>query len=245
MTTQDIYQKIQKLLKLASNNPSKEEAAAAMAKAQALMTEHRIEQVSLQDEAEEEILTFFEEAEGMSPASWKRELAHIFAAANGCYTYRANSRGKSSLGVMGKPSNIRALSYLFQYCVNQIEEIAKREATGLGRSYIHAFKFGCVTAIGSAIKAEQAELEQRLRAEAAASNDSRALMVVNNSIAVVKQERAVAEAKCRARVKLKAGGYTGIIGNADGFYHGQKAGRNIYPGKASGKIGSGSQKKIG
>ena len=80
MTTEAIAEKIRKLLALASNNPSQAESASALAKAQALMTEHKIEQAMLDasNSAPEEsnIFSSLGAEEGVSRAQWL-SLIHI------------------------------------------------------------------------------------------------------------------------------------------------------------------------
>lgn len=56
----DITSKIQKLLSLAGNNPSEEEAKAALLKAQALMAKYNIEQAELQPEGEKYTYDFID-----------------------------------------------------------------------------------------------------------------------------------------------------------------------------------------
>ena len=249
MSNEEIYIKIQKLLRLAENNPSKEEAASAFAKAQALMTEHKIEKVSVEDSVEEdEIFAMFGEEENATGGTWKYWLCDAFAKANGVYIYQGRKRvpgarkAQSTIGVVGKPSNIRAVSYLFQYCVRQIEELSKRECTGLGKAYANAFKYGCVEAVKGAIARERNELEKSLRDRAAASNDCKAVMVLNNSLAKINAECGLAEKKAKAKLNLRSGGYGGGFSSNSGYAHGRSAGQGVYPGGASGRIGAGNKR---
>lgn len=243
MTTELIEEKIRKLLALASNNPSKEESASALAKAQALMTEHKIEQATLNisNKEEEEIFTEFGETEGITSQNWKYTLSEILSRANGCFIYTL--RHKGTIGVVGKPSNVKSFSYLLLYCVNEVERIAKANCRGLGRAYAISFKHGCVQAISLAITLEKQKLEAMMRARAAATNDARGLVVLNNAISKINAESALAEKVCRSKMKLSKGTGSGRISSNSGYSAGQQAGSSIYPG-SSAKIGSNSSKRL-
>lgn len=244
MTTEAIEEKIRKLLALAANNPSQAESASALAKAQALMTEHKIEQASLSVEnakEEEEIFSIFGKQEGITAQNWKYALAGDLARANGCFMYTQRSRG--TIGIVDKPSNVRSCQYLLLYCVNEVERLAKANCVGLGRAYIISFKFGCVSAIRDAITLERRKLEADLRAKAAAANDGRGLIVLNNAIAKVNAEAEIAKQKANAKFKLKKSGGSSRISSNSGYSHGQQAGSSIYPG-SRGKIGGNSQGRL-
>lgn len=235
MTIEAIEEKIRKLLALAANNPSKEESASALAKAQALMTEYKIEAATLetaQTTEEKEIFAALGKAEGVTRAYWKLTLSSVLGRANGVFNYKSGN----NIGVVGKPSNIRAMSYMFTYCISEIERLAKIHCKGLGHSYANDFKRGCVSAISQAILIEQQELEARMRAKAAASNNSTDLIVLNNAIIKVKNELSNADKFARSQIKFSNHGYSGSRVRTSGYSDGQKAGASIYPGSRS-KIG--------
>ena len=224
MTTQEIEIKIKKLLALAGNNPSREEAAAALAKAQALMTEHHIEQLQVTDVEEDDLLTFWDKDDGISGALWKSDLAYCIARANNCFCYTS---GKS-IGVCGKPSNIKTANYIVAYCITQINSLSDSHAKGLGRSYVNSFKLGCVHAIREAIERERKESEARMLAIAAASNDCRAVVRLDNALAISKREYARAESTARSKVKLRSVSSPSRKLNGSGYRAGKTAGAGIY-----------------
>ena len=242
MTTEVIEEKIRKLLALAANNPSKEESASALAKAQALMTEHKIEQATLdtaQTVEEKEIFTSFGANEGVTRAYWKLSLSTVLGAANGVFNYKSGR----NIGIVGKPSNIRAMSYMFSYCIAEIERLSKLHCKGLGHSYANDFKRGCVNAISNAIESEHIALQKRMREQAAASNNERSLIVLNNAIAKVNNEFKDASKFAHSQIKFVNVGYTGTRVRTSVYSEGQKAGSSIYPGSRA-KIGNGSSKLL-
>lgn len=238
MTIEAIGEKIKKLLALAANNPSQAESASALAKAQALMTEHKIEQATLENSApnEEDIFSGLGAEEGVTGAYWKVTLASALGYANGVFIYKS---GKT-IGLVGKKSNIQTLTYMFQYCLSEIERLSKANCKGLGHSYANDFKRGCVSAISEAIRLERANLERRMREQAAAVNGERGLIVLNNAIAKINRDFDLAKQAAyspKSGLKLRAGSYSGTRIKTSGFGEGQKAGASIYPGSRS-KIGS-------
>lgn len=74
----NITERIKKLLALAGNNPSKEEAQAAMMKAQALMAKYNLSQESFQDSPKNSEAISLDVPGGHS-TQWKRILAKIIA----------------------------------------------------------------------------------------------------------------------------------------------------------------------
>ena len=246
MTTEIIAEKIRKLLALAANNPSQEESASALAKAQALMTEHKIEQAILDSSKptaqEENIFSMLGAQEGVTGAYWKVTLAGVLGDANGVFIYKS---GKA-IGVVGKKSNIQALTYMFAYCIGEIEKLSKLHCKGLGHSYANDFKRGCVSAIGNAIRKEREALEQTMRARASAANGERGLIVLNNALTKINEDIKLAKNAAYSPdsgLRLRRGSYGGTRIKTSGFGDGQKAGSSIYPGSRA-KIGSGSFKRL-
>lgn len=82
MESSNIANKIQKLLNLANNNPSSEEAQAALLKAQQLMAEHNIH-VEASVEIKPELTKEF--VQGGHNCQWQRLLAKLIADNFRCY----------------------------------------------------------------------------------------------------------------------------------------------------------------
>ena len=238
MTTEAIGEKIKKLLALAANNPSQAESASALAKAQALMTEHKIEQATLENSKpnEEDIFAGLGSEDGVTRSYWKLTLASYLGSANGVFVYKS---GKT-IGLVGKKSNIQSVTYMFQYCISEIERLSKANCKGLGHSYANDFKRGCVSAIASAIRFEREQLEKRMREQASAMNGERGLIVLNNAIAKINRDFDLAKQAAyspQSGLRLRAGSYSGTRVKTSGYEQGQKVGASIYPGSRS-KIGS-------
>jgi hypothetical protein len=144
MTTESIIAKIQKLLALAGNNPSANEAAAAAAMAQKLMLEHKLSMsaVEMSASAGEPIVEYDVLADegGRSPRQWKVNLLGAICNNNFCRSVywsarfhvgenKHLNRGHMSRGKMvifGKRSDIDTVLYLYQWLVNEVERLAKK-----------------------------------------------------------------------------------------------------------------------
>lgn len=241
---EDVAGKIKKLLKL-GESPNANEAAAAIAKAQSLMERHRIDVAMLEIEQvqpEEEIGQFADPLDQGHTASWRGRLALVLCRANGCVVYRGHQR----LMLVGHPSNASAVRYLYGYCTNEIQRLARKHARGNGRAWRDNFRTGCIDAIDKAIRAERAAMHDELRKAAAERVvvDSRALVVVNNAIAKVEQQKADVDAWVDQNMKLRA-----ARSRAQKYYPtarelGRTHGAGIYPGRTSGALSGPGPKQI-
>lgn len=221
---------VKKLLSVAERSTFPEESAVAFAKAQALITKHKIDKAILDNFKEEEALIkdiLNKEDYGKSKrTTWKGSLAGVLSKYNGCYVVWMGP----ALSIFGKEDDVRTVQYLYEYCSKEIDRLTKLNCSGYGRTYCNNFRFGCITAIGDAIKAER----DKIMAEYA--DNVRALVVVDQDASNAKR---FALTKLGGGVrKLKAN----MRGDNEARLMGMLAGSNIYKGKGSKSLAAGQLK---
>lgn len=249
MEKQEAIEKVKKLLRLAEHNPNKAESESAAAKAQSIMDEHNlsIATVNALTGREQEPIYRFEssplnEGNNGTKSTWKQRLGSALARLNGCEMYL---KGPNFI-LVGKPSNVETVRYLYAYCEKQIDALVKANCKGQGRIYANNYRIGCIDGIKSAIEAERKANFDRLRKEAVTiqrcAPESKELMVLNNAIANI--ERNDYEA---VKTYLKANGFRYQSYYSSASYDpgarsaGASAGRSLYGSRRA--IG-GSQKRI-
>lgn len=119
----DAMDKIRKLLALASNNPNSEEATQAALKAQRLMYEHGIEELST--EASEKVVR--KDVEQRAPRTWRRHLAHAIAPAFRCEW----ASSYDGIVFYGYPKDVEAATAVFE----TLYEIGDRLGNRAVRTY--------------------------------------------------------------------------------------------------------------
>ena len=132
----DYKDKIAKLLALAGNNSSPEEAKAALLKARKLMAEHKLRPEDCQ---KEETANVVQSLVGISVTgrkyAWAVSLSAIIARHYCCISYRQHAKGKQTqeIGFAGLEDDFEVCTRIFRYafdCVKQTsDEIFKAEPT--------------------------------------------------------------------------------------------------------------------
>lgn len=150
MSNEKIVERIKKLLSLAGNNPSEEEASAAMLKAQELMAKYGVE-LSLDETADEEEISIQQCNVGTGKA-WKSRLASIVADNFKCKTF---CYGKQTFCFYGHETDAKIAKEVFEYLLNlghknamkARAEIKKERGVGDGayNSYVLGFLAGIKT----------------------------------------------------------------------------------------------------
>ena len=213
-----IMKKISKLMKKAKDSASTpEESALFLAKAQGLMLEHKISLSELEDHDEplkQGIRLNTEDASKKKVAYWKKYLAAILCKHNGCFIFQSGNK----LSLAGKESNLRAVEYLYKYCLEEIDRITKLNTKGLGRTYANNFRYGCVDAIRDAMKEEI-----KAKREHYAKNE-KALVVLDNVLVEAQQ----AETFVKTKVNLRTSNAKSGRAHNGARQHGRDAGANIY-----------------
>lgn len=169
----NILERIKKLLRLAQNAGSEQEAALAAQRAAQLMAQHEIHEASINldgpDEvrAVEEIVKEHPVTFTKKRVAWHIRIASAVAASYGaeCYTNGGYSETeKNGIRFFGRLSAVQAATYTTLYLIRKVEEItdAKAPQSLYARSYRNAFRLGCASRIGARINEETQAEKQKL-----------------------------------------------------------------------------------
>jgi hypothetical protein len=162
-----IIDKIRKLLLLAGNNPSQEEAAAAFARAQELATRHRIElaEISTDEPNPEDEMVHESIATGTkSHPGWRKILlAGVYHPLGVCVILSNNG----SYIVAGKRGDSDTAKYLYAAIGNEIERLASVNARGKGRSFANAYRVAAAAEVAKRLREQHAQTIQQARAAGA------------------------------------------------------------------------------
>jgi hypothetical protein len=134
MTTDDVVERIRKLLRLADNAGATEgEAAAALERANALLIRHNLtmDQVSV---AVGEVPAIGEQAIRTGWAgSWRGSLLGVLARHNLCSPIVSRRRKADTIVVVGRPANVQATHAMYDWIAAQLERFALEEWTAFNR----------------------------------------------------------------------------------------------------------------
>lgn len=160
-----IRERIRKLLALADNNPSPEEASAAASKAAELALEYGLELDRIRNEKGEQALPpgwFYLDDEVLPEASaWVGQLATALCEANGCRFFFIN-RGSEGWQVGGagrkEAQDIVRLSYAYimeslRRTQRQYISKARLGSAKARREYRYAYRMGYTLAVAKRVKA--------------------------------------------------------------------------------------------
>jgi hypothetical protein len=165
----DIIKRIQKLFNLAdsSKNSNVEEAAAAAAKAQALMEKHRIKRAMLEVKDDLSISSKPLLDKGR-PDNWKLYLVTAISKHNGCYIVKSETYEKDNMAsVVGEPQDINTVQELYSFvvkelirlCLSNLISLQKLYGSCPDKSYNKSFYLGAVSTIDKRL--EQANKKMR------------------------------------------------------------------------------------
>lgn len=242
-----IIDRIKKLLRLAQSS-NVHEAANAAGQAQRLMEEHRIDQAVLdvgdgdgdQAEPDEPIREWLgQDAIHKSArlAQWKVQLTVGLASANACRCYIHNQR---EICLVGRPSDVATIRYLFTYLVREIDRLCRASCKGEGRIAANSFRLGAVSAI-----------RERLLAGRQEARDAARKKLQGDTVALVRLETGLAKLDAKARevddwvkqhMRLRSGRRGG--GSArdwSAYERGRQAGQSISLGGGRAAVGSGAK----
>ncbi len=243
MTYNEALQKAAKLLRLSkSDNPN--EAALAASRAQEIIDRYRIETEMLgyavngqQPEANEPIKDFHDDPlERLKRKStWKARLAQHIANHNCCKMYN----GWYGPSVIGRPSDVATVRYLYVWLVQEVDRLADRDCKGNGHSWANNYRLGVVDTIGNRLYEQKKETEKAMRDETAllaVQDQSLALLRINNAIARTEERRQQVNDWTKANVKLVSGRFSYSSYNPSARSAGQAAGREVRFTQAKGHI---------
>jgi hypothetical protein len=229
-----VLERVQKLRAL-KGSPNVHEAATAAALADKLIQEHKLEEAELEagsgeraerpDEAPDPLL------QERRATTWKWRLACGLAAHYDVAVYRQGGWGStepgldamappardgmvSTLRMVGRPSDLAALRWMFAWLSTEIEQLAIRAVVGRGRRWGNAFRIGAVSTVVTALAQSKAAL-------------TRGGSGTGASI-ILAQRREHADQRMRElHPDLGAAARLGSATDAHGFEAGKLAGRSI------------------
>jgi Protein of unknown function (DUF2786) len=229
--TQSVVDKVRKLLRL-STSSNAHEAALAAAKAQELIDRHQLEQVCLELDTPSvsmnEPIRKFDDAplEGGQRDRWRQALASCVARANSCRVFLVDS----NIMLVGRPSDVDGVRYLFAWLVREVERLAQDAGAGKGRTWRNNFRLGAVEAIRVQLQQQHTTFAETLRREA--DGNPQALARVNQALVHLDERRTAVDAWVRAHMRI--GAAPRYAANYDGAARdaGRRAGASIAIGKA-------------
>ena len=145
MNKEALIKKVEKLLSLAGNNPSQEEAQSAMAKAQKLIAEYNLDMNELKDDKREDIVVV--RCEHPNNNGYRVTLARILSENFRCKILIVGNR----VNFIGYKTDAEVCKRVFEYAYKtarrggQKKEREARTLTGTGKGVFNAFVSGfCV-----------------------------------------------------------------------------------------------------
>lgn len=236
--TEKILEKVRNLLRLAGDKGNENEAAAAAAAAQKLIERHRLDMAMLDEGADdrpsaEEVRECEDPLDrGKAIIAWKGKLAGGLCAANGCRNFWRSG----CLIIVGAPSDVQTVRYLYAYFVREINRLAKQYA-GNGKSWTHAWRVGCASIIAERLRKAAEEARNDARGEAQSADERGvALVRVDAGIARIDARSAVATKYLEG---LKLTKTKTVVRANGGFQQGQIDGRHVQMAGGSAALGAG------
>jgi hypothetical protein len=213
----DVIDRLKKLLALAGS-PNVHEAALAAARAQTLITRHRLEGVLEAEAAEAEADPVTDGSEAPLEAArklrkWRVILATELARLNGCVAYTIDLEAEQQIRLAGRAEDRATVEVLWSWLVGRIQWASASAGAGRSRRWHEAFRIGAVDAV-----------VERLRAgdEAARAEVGEALVRLDAALA--HRERAV-ERFVEAHLPLGPGRAVSV--DARAYARGKEAGRTL------------------
>jgi hypothetical protein len=255
----NIIDKVRKLLKIAERpDGNAEEAAAAAAMAQTLISRHQLDTAMLAldgaaPEADEEIVDFGD-GDALSPLDvcgerqiplWRNRLASRMALVNACRIYFHGG----TIHIVGRPSDVETVRYFYAYLAREVERLTARAGAGRGISWRTDYRLGIVDTLRrrlaeAVVKAREDAVREVDRMEAPAR--ATALVRVERGLAVIEKRSAAVAAFYEAKFEgVKARRTKGRINDAGARLAGRKAGESIRLGGSAGSLGSGVRGALG
>jgi hypothetical protein len=245
MNREDIERKIIALQRLSENAGTKEEAAAAAAQAQRLITKYKIDTAILDATLDEsgpvEDIMFHEDALCLMSrkVTWKTYLALHLARANGTESvldryWDHNMKSRTRIRLVGKHSNVENTRIMFDFCCKEIQNLVKlrQERVRRGRlpepehpqAYYNSYRMGCVDAIRANIAQERINLENQMREQAGREGK---LVVLDKALMALKQEGEDSKRWMNDNLKLKTEPFK-PTSSREGREAGKREGADIY-----------------
>lgn len=237
-----LLDRVRKLLRLAEGTSNPNEAAAAAAAAQKIITEHNLGIVSL-DEAEavaEELddgpirAMFFN---GYGDAAnevfrtrrplWAGQLAGSIAKVNGCSVYWTRDHNKKwHVAWVGRKADTATSVYLWRYLCRQVNEITAKQTQGRGRDYAASFRQGMVYTLGARLTAAHDEAKRGAQQQAFAHGGENAIVKINERLAKLDERKRQLDSYVEATTTLKST-RAAVVSNIHAHAAGRIAGSKV------------------
>lgn len=250
MLNEKIVDKVKKLLRLAES-ADVNEAATAAAAAQRLMENHRIDQAMIDLDGDEGDGVEDEEIENLHDdpleasgrlGRWKSQLAMAIASINGCRIYLGrgykDGTAQTTLCIVGRPSDVASVRYLFAYLSGEIERLCKLQGRGLGRTWANSFRMGAVHTVRKRLREAQQKARQEARAKLKGKGTT-ALVKLDKALARVDERAKEVEAWMKKNMRLSSARSSASRRDWGAYAAGKRAGDSIDLG------GSGSARRRG
>ncbi len=213
-----VLDRVRKLLALATS-PNVHEAAAAAARAQRLVEQHRLEGWLAAERAEADDPDPIEDArdEPLEVArrlrKWKRVLASGLAEVNGCVAYTLEAPDGERLVLVGRSRDRAAVRELWEWLTKRIEWLSATEGGKRPRAWHDAFRIGAAESIVERLRQAGEDVRHA---------EPTALVVVDAAVAAHRRamDRFVEE-------RLSLGRGRSIRVDVDAFEEGRAAGKDF------------------
>ncbi len=232
MTYEQALRKAIACLQLAGS-PNQHEAALAASKAQEIIDRYNlcVDDIKMgntpKEEAEENIVDF-----GADPLHevcqvdtlWTIRLAGIVAKLNSCRIYYSTKvSGSAIVKLIGRPSNVQTVRYIFGWLEREVRRITRQECRGYTRKYQIAFRAGVVDTIYHKLEEQRQETYANVQKEAV---NPYAMVLVTNSIARVEAKGLAVDKWIADNMKLRQPKFRAQT-DWSARAHGQEAGKDI------------------
>lgn len=234
MTHQEAVEKAVKLLRLAqSSNPN--ESALAAGKAQEIIDRFKLGALSAEFETNghtepaEPIQDFQADplAPGKKLATWKWRLFVTIGKQNQCKGYLSRYGG---IAVVGRPSDVQVVRYVFNWLVNEVERLAQSHCRGYGISFANNFRIGVVQTVCERLEAQRKETDQAVQHEAqqaVIAGSTMALVRVQNAIVKRAQQLEEVQDWMKRNLDLRSSSRSAGAYNPSARELGRKAGHSV------------------
>lgn len=188
MSTDDVVNKVRKLLNLSQRTSNVHEAATAAAAAQALMLHHKLAMADVETKADPMAEVNALGADQRRVTRWQVILMAGICRANfcRCVVRAAHKAHPGGLTIVGKASDVNAVLYLYQYLSRQLDELADGAYVPpwqSKREFMGSFRYGAACEVAHRLYEERQRAEAELRSQGATAE--RSLMVINQADAEV------------------------------------------------------------
>lgn len=161
MASEAVLDRVRKLLALATSS-NVHEAAAAAARAQRLIAQHRLEEWLAVEVDPDPIADGADEPLEIARRlrKWKVVLATALAEANGCVAYTAPRGAEEVIALIGRARDRAAVRELWDGLVKRIEWLSATHGPNRPRRWHEAFRIGAVDAVVERLRGVGAEVRE-------------------------------------------------------------------------------------